>query len=376
MEDKKKKKKKKKKVFASLSTPEALRELILKQFPETAIYVGRDVPPIAGYFSTGSLSVDLNAGKGIPRGRITQYQGADGAFKTGLALHTIARAQKAQRDFQGLWIAAEPFEKEWAAYNGVDLDRLLILNPYEAEDAFDIALFNMENNLIDLCVLDSVAALCPSDIVDKDTGQRHMGVDARVVGQFCKKTGPAWNRATAVHGEARTGLIVINQVRDKLGSKGGPEGGGGRGLKHHKSLDLYFKRKDFITNNLTAAEKKIVFGATTTVKLKKVKITGAKFWSVSSFDFYSKDCPDKNITAGTIDNAKDVRVWGCSYKLIEYKSKTKTRNPSFRILLNDDDIGGDNIDEAKLNLDTYLRENDDVCMELESQIREIVRSGS
>src|SRR5262245_45683435 len=46
-------------------------------------------------FPTGSLSLDIALGVGgIPRGRITEIYGSEGAGKTTICLHTIAEAQR------------------------------------------------------------------------------------------------------------------------------------------------------------------------------------------------------------------------------------------------------------------------------------------
>jgi recombination protein RecA len=74
---------------------------------------------------TGSLSLDLALGGGLPRGRLIEIFGAEGGGKTTLALHVVAEAQKAG----GIcaYIDAEhSLDPQYARSLGVDIDNLYI----------------------------------------------------------------------------------------------------------------------------------------------------------------------------------------------------------------------------------------------------------
>ena len=359
----------KKKNSETLPPAAVLRDTLKKQFKDAALYLGSELPDISGYHQTGSLDLDIKlAGRGIPRGRITQVQGKDGSGKTSLLHHTCAKLQATQEDASILWVAAEPYEKEWAAQNGVEVDRITILPPFEAEDSLDIAIYSIENNLVDLVVVDSVAALCPKSIDDKDVGDKVIAGPAGVISRFCVKTGPAFNRAQFKYKEGRAAVVVINQVRDRFTSGPGgmaaePEAKGGWALRHHKTIDLKFTRGEFIWKTVSG-EKKVI-GSNIKVRLVKVKMTGAEFWGSAGYDYYVKDWEPAGLDAGSIDTAKDVRELGSICGVLTYQ-----RGGSFYIPSHDHTIKGEDVRDANNRMDMYLRYNPDICSELEQLIRE------
>jgi recombination protein RecA len=87
-------------------------------------------PPSA--IPTGSPALDLALGVGgVPRGRITEIYGPEGAGKTTLALSVIAQAQQAGGT--ACFIDAEhALDLAWAARIGVDLERLWSAGPSTA----------------------------------------------------------------------------------------------------------------------------------------------------------------------------------------------------------------------------------------------------
>src|SRR3989338_5486018 len=68
---------------------------IEKQYGEGAIMKMGDRKAVAvKKFSSGSLSLDIALGGGIPYGRIIEIFGPESSGKTTLALHAIAEAQR------------------------------------------------------------------------------------------------------------------------------------------------------------------------------------------------------------------------------------------------------------------------------------------
>src|SRR3712207_4425676 len=68
---------------------------IEKQFGKgTIMRLGEDHHVNVETFPTGSVSLDLALGGGIPRGRIIEIYGPESSGKTTLTLHAIAEVQK------------------------------------------------------------------------------------------------------------------------------------------------------------------------------------------------------------------------------------------------------------------------------------------
>src|SRR5690348_14593820 len=71
-------------------------ETIEKQFGRGAIMkLGESTHTKVETFPTGSLSLDLALGGGIPKGRVVEIYGPESSGKTTLTLHAIAEVQKA-----------------------------------------------------------------------------------------------------------------------------------------------------------------------------------------------------------------------------------------------------------------------------------------
>lgn len=187
--------------------------------------------------STGALSLDIAlGGKGIPRGRVSEFFGPESSGKTTIALHTIASAQKLGG--VAAFIDAEhALDTTWARKLGVDISSLLVSQPDTGEQALDIAEMLIKSNAVDIIVIDSVAALVPAAEMQGEMGQSHVGLQARLMSQALRKL-------TGVISKSKTCLIFINQIRMKIGVMfGNPETTpGGNALKFYSSIRMDIRR--------------------------------------------------------------------------------------------------------------------------------------
>jgi len=210
--------------------------------------------------SSGSLSLDLALGGGVPRGRITEIYGTESSGKTTIALHAIAEAQKAGG--LALFVDAEhALDTEYAKRLGVDIDRLYISQPTSGEEALEIMEQMVRSGAMDIVVLDSVAALVPKNEIEGDMGDSHVGLQARMMSQAMRKLGGTLNKT-------KTAAIFINQIREKIGVMfGNPETTpGGRALKFWASVRMEVRRGEFLKDGTES------IGARTKVKVVKNKI--------------------------------------------------------------------------------------------------------
>jgi recombination protein RecA len=187
--------------------------------------------PVAA-IPTGSLALDHAIGVGgVPRGRLTEVYGPDGAGKTTLALSVIAQAQQAGGT--ACFIDTEhALDLAWAATVGVDLERLVLCQPEHGEQALEVAAVLVDCGSLDVLVIDSIAALVPKIELDGEMGQRHAGVQANLLSQALRKLcGPIARAGTAV--------LVTNQLRQRAGHPGMPVyTSGGRALGYYASVRL------------------------------------------------------------------------------------------------------------------------------------------
>jgi recombination protein RecA len=209
-----------------------------KQFGKGAVLqLGSRSAQQVSVISTGSISFDSALGVGgFPRGRVIEVYGPESSGKTTIALHLIAQAQAAGGS--AAFIDAEhALDPTYARALGVDIDNLLLSQPDCGEQALEITNALISSNIIDVVVVDSVAALVPKAELEGEMGDSFMGLHARLMSQAMRKLTAAVSRANAC-------LIFINQVREKIGVVfGNPETTtGGRALKFYSSVRVEVRR--------------------------------------------------------------------------------------------------------------------------------------
>lgn len=211
---------------------------IEKEFGEGAIMpLGSEHAPQIEGIPTGSLSLDLAlGGQGLPKGRIIEIYGPESSGKTTLALHAVARAQKAG-GIAAFIDAEHALDPSWAKKLGVELETLLVSQPSSGEEAMHITEMLIKSNAVDVIVIDSVAALVPQKELDGEMGDSHVGLQARLMSQALRKL-------TGVIAKSKTCVIFINQIREKIGVMfGSPETTpGGRALKFYSSCRIDVRR--------------------------------------------------------------------------------------------------------------------------------------
>jgi recombination protein RecA len=234
---------------------------IEKQFGKGSIMkLGESPHAVVETIPTGSLSLDLALGGGLPRGRVVEIYGPESSGKTTLTLHVIAQAQRMGGN--AAFIDAEhALDPSYAKRIGVDIDNLLLSQPDNGEQALEIAETLVRSNAVDTVVIDSVAALVPRAEIEGDMGDSLPGLQARLMSQALRKL-------TGVISRSNTTVIFINQIRMKIGVMfGNPETtAGGNALKFYASVRMDIRR----IGQIKQGDK--VIGNRTKVKVVKNKI--------------------------------------------------------------------------------------------------------
>ncbi|MBW2260889.1 MAG: recombinase RecA [Deltaproteobacteria bacterium] len=247
--------------------PDVLRraiESIEKQFGKgTVMCLGDEKVRDGGVpvIPTGSPSLDIALGTGgYPRGRVIEIFGPESSGKTTLALHAIAQAQ-AGGGVAAFIDAEHAFDVTYAGAIGVDVKELLVSQPDCGEQALEVTEILIRSGVVDLVVIDSVAALTPRAEIEGQMGDVHLGLHARLMSQALRKLTGVIHRNSAC-------LMFINQIRHKIGVMfGSPETTtGGNALKFYASIRLDIRR----TGAIKSGES--ILGNKTRVKVVKNKV--------------------------------------------------------------------------------------------------------
>jgi recombination protein RecA len=310
-------------------------ETIEKQFGKGSIMkLGENHTVNVETTPSGSLSLDLALGGGIPRGRIVEIYGPESSGKTTLSLHAIAEVQKTGGT--AAFIDAEhALDPAYAKRIGVDVENLLLSQPDNGEQALEITETLVRSNAVDLIVVDSVAALVPRAEIEGDMGDPQMGLQARLMSQ-------ALSKLTGVIIRSKTTVIFINQIRMKIGVMfGNPETTtGGNALKFYASVRMDIRRISQIKSGDS------VIGNRARVKVVKNKI--APPFREAEFDIMY----NKGISA-----SGDILDLAVNQNIVEKAGAWFAYN-------------GGKIGQGREAAKTYLEENPKVMSEIAKKVRE------
>lgn len=212
--------------------------------------------------STGSLAIDIASGiGGLPYGRIVEIFGPESSGKSTICLQTCAQAQKAGK--RVCYIDVEhALDPNYMKALGCDLDNMIICQPTNGEEAFNIAIKLAQDKLIDVIVLDSVAAMLTKSEIEGEVGDMFIGKQAKLMSEGFKKLTPLAYSANCL-------VMAVNQIRQKIGIMfGSPETtSGGVALKFYASMRLRISRTE---KPITEGE--LAIGNDTKVKFIKNKL--------------------------------------------------------------------------------------------------------
>ena len=284
---------------------------------------------------TGSLSLDIALGLGgVPRGRIVEIYGPESSGKTTVALHMVAEVQK-RGGIAGFIDAEHALDPVYAKNIGVDIDNLYISQPDNGEQALEITETMVRSGAVDIVIVDSVAALVPKAEIDGDMGDSHVGLQARMMSQACRKLTASISKTNCI-------VIFINQLREKVGVMfGSPETTtGGRALKFYSSVRLDVRRIEALKQGGE------IVGNRTRIKVVKNKV--APPFREAEFDImFGKGISREG---DVLDLAVAQNVIQKSGAWFAYKENK--------------------IGQGRENAKQYLREHPEVLDEVESRVRE------
>lgn len=315
---------------------------INKSFGLNSVRPAKDLEDSLYRIPTGSISLDIALGGGIPSGRLITLAGAYSACKSLIAYYTIKNAQKmhkkeilwekhctdtkkvyrevlcdaSDKDAVPLKVAliqseSHSYTNDWAEKVGIDVDNLLFITPSGMEEAVEIAT-QLQKAGVDLIVFDSYAAMTPIAVVEKDAQDTvRMGIKQQLFGEYHGKF-QAVNNKLDREGKLPCTILAINQLREKIGAYGNPEYiPGGRSVGYTEAVEIRMRKGEPLT--IGTGENKEVIGQVIKFKVEKNKTY--KPFTTGEFDFYFEE--GGTLPPASIDNAKELIIEAICYGIIE-----------------------------------------------------------
>ena len=306
----------------------------------TVMKMGDSVHEAVESISTGSIGLDFALGVGgYPRGRVVEIYGPESSGKTTLTLHAIAECQKAG-GIAAFIDAEHAFDRFYAQNLGVNIDDLIISQPDHGEQALEITDNLIRSGAIDVIVIDSVAALTPKSEIEGEMGDSKMGLHARLMSQALRKL-------TSTISKTNCTVFFINQLREKIGVMfGNPETTtGGNALKFYASVRLDIRRSTQLKDSAGTAQ-----GNKTRVKVVKNKV--APPFRVCEFDIMYGEGISK--LGEIIDIGTEAGIIDKSGSWFSY--------------------GETKLGQGRESVKKLLKNNPELCDELEKKIFELLKS--
>lgn len=261
--------------------------------------------------STGILSLDLCLVGGFMRSRASMLYGERSAGKTTLLSKVCASALNQSPDSVGVIIDIEgTIDKSWMARQGVDIDRVLIVEPATGEAAVDQIDALTRANEVTFLGIDSIAMLTPFKEIDSSAEDQQIGLQARLIGKMLRRLN---NALLQERRRSHFPLVtMLNQFRMKAGFVMGDP----RTLPGGKALEFVTSQQVEVRNKEHRQESTgIVDYNEHTVVITKDK-TGGRM-KEGKFKLIRDESMD--LPVGYIDQSKTILDFGAKAGLVTGK---------------------------------------------------------
>ena len=297
-------------------SPEVLKLVndLNKKFGDNAIQVG--IPKereVVKRIPTGSITLDIALGGGIPEGRFIEISGNESSTKTTQTCHIVREAQKlgytvAFFDVEGT------SDMEYFEQLGIDTNTLIYSRPDSMEEATEAMLQLQKSGLVQLGVFDSIASMTPNKEAESKMDETvRMGIPQQLLGEFFRKW-QANNNKLSREGKPEFTVIGINQLREKIGAYGDPEyTPGGNAKKFFSSVNLRLRKGDWISEG--KGDNKEVVGQVVKFLISKNKTY--KRMQTGEFDFYFSDENSAGVKSLYNDNFKEIVLCAVEWGVVE-----------------------------------------------------------
>ncbi len=211
---------------------------------------GDDDELVLRKLALGIPQIDLMLDGGLAHGRMSELIGAYSTGKTILAYQALKAAIAA--GLPAVYVDAErSWDAEWATTVGLDPAKVIVSQPRTGEKTWDVVHELVKTEPGGVLVLDSLAALVPTSVIDEPMEQQSMGKYAQMNNRGISETNTFNDHWV---------FLLINQLRESVGvSFGSPEvlPGGKAQLYFGWQRIRCWRAGKFITEKIDGVERRI-----------------------------------------------------------------------------------------------------------------------
>jgi len=190
----------------------------------------------------GIFGLDSKIGGGLPLRKVMVLAGEYSSGKTTVGLFAVSAFQKAYPNKKVIYIDTDyGLDPTWATKIGVDMEKVFLVQPDTIEQVIDTMEAFLMTDQCSLVIFDSVANTPSSKELDSDGEQDSMGGIGKPMARLMRKI-------TTRLQHVDTSVIIINQLRDKIGAWGGAaeDMPGGRALKFGSDITVNLRPSDWL----------------------------------------------------------------------------------------------------------------------------------
>lgn len=273
---------------------------IIKKFPTEIKPANQHTSEFIPRIKSGILPFDILTGGGLPIWKINIFHGNYSSGKTTTSLKIIGNFLREYKDKYAVYMDFEDsFDKLWVSnfVDKEDMERLLVVTPDYGEQGIDLAVDLIKEPNTGFLFVDSLAEILPVADIDNSASDDLVGLQARIINKFLRKTLPILIQARKSNRPLAT--IFINQERAKIGGRVFGEqtkkpGGYFQDFIAAVDIKFYVKQKDSASETKDAEWIDIGF------KINKAKVSGVKPFRSGVFRISLTNDKENRIKIGDI----------------------------------------------------------------------------
>ena len=298
-----------------------------------------DTASISHWGTTGIYNLDDAAGWGLPGGRIVEYFGPESAGKT-TALMAAMIANAERKGLNVIFDAEHTFDQDRYREMGGDPKALITIDPGTLEQFYDKLKMvvgwagkqEVPDNALVIVGVDSIPMIMTKRQMETEGDEMTVGEQARVNARHL----PTVNDLLPPN----TCLVLLNQVRDKIGSmaftaEGNIDTPCGHVIKHLATIRILFTKAGQLDNGKSGDKREIV-GMKTFAKVVKNKVAPPLRKALFNIMFDDRGIDNVQVILTTaVAKGWAAKVKGGVFSLKKLKSEVQFRAGDFAEILRD-----------------------------------------